>query len=153
MFASTCWPGTTYDTVMSVYRGSCGGLRYVLLYQEIILVSFIYFTVYILIFRVLNSCVTANDDAGGNLGVCEINNRASKVRWDSIDGEMYYILVHGFSAARFGDFQLNVVSAAPLNNICEKAETIRVGDTVVSTTFQSDVPFRQDDAGNIPPEW
>ena len=56
-----------------------------------------------------------------HLGACEMYNRASKVRWDSIDGELYYILVHGFSAARFGDFQLNIVSAAPLNNLCEKA--------------------------------
>ena len=86
------------------------------------------------------NCETANDDAGGTFGACIGNLRASRTGWDSERGVIYYILVHGFGS-RTGDFQLNVISYAPLNNACADAEDINVGDTVVGTTFQADVPF------------
>ena len=105
------------------------------------------------IFLSSKRCITANDDAGGNLGVCEINERASKVRWDTTAGETYYILVHGYLPTRFGDFQINFVSSAPLNNVCENTEDINVGDTIVGTTFQSDIPFSGDFNDNVSPQW
>lgn len=113
MTASTCWSGTTFDSKLTVYSGdSCSSL----------------------------SCENANDDASGTFGACTGNLRASRTGWDSERGRTYYILVHGFGT-KTGDFQLNVISFAPLNDICDDAADIAVGERVVGTTFQSGVPF------------
>ena len=61
--------GTTFDTKISVYRGSCNNLE----------------------------CVRANDDApiAADCGT----STHSSVTWDSVPGVTYYILVHGFLGA------------------------------------------------------
>ena len=64
---STC-AGASYDTKISVFRGSCGTL----------------------------TCVGGNDDSCG---------LRSQVTFNSVAGETYYVLVHGFSAAT-GTFTL-----------------------------------------------
>ncbi|MEC9352473.1 MAG: thrombospondin type 3 repeat-containing protein, partial [Planctomycetota bacterium] len=54
------------------------------------------------------NCVTSNDDACSRAGRCCL----SRVSWDSIENETYYILVHGFSS-NSGLFELNVTTDAP----------------------------------------
>lgn len=125
MWASTCWPGTNYDTKITVYSGNCGSNM---------------------------RCETANDDAGGTFGPCTGNLRASRAGWASQRGVTYYILVHGFYS-KTGDFDLNVITYAPLNNLCADAEDINVGDTVVGTTFQADVPFNGNFNSGISVSW
>lgn len=116
MTASLCWPGTTYDSKITVYRGDCDGVM---------------------------TCINANDDASGNFGACQVNRQASRVQWESEDGVLYYLLMHGFGT-RSGPFQLNVINHRPLNDKCEKAESISPGDTVIGTTFQANFPFGGD---------
>jgi len=86
------------------------------------------------------TCVNANDDASGNFGACAINRQASRVQWESTQGTVYHLLIHGFGT-RTGDFQLNVFNQRPLNNRCEDAKDISVGDTLLGTTFQATFPF------------
>ena len=84
MVASTCNPGTTYDTVLSVFTGDwwvndCGHL----------------------------SCFDGNDDDKVH---CRSNPLASTVVWDSDERTEYFILVHGY--ADEGDFELTVKNLA-----------------------------------------
>ncbi len=72
--ANTC-TGTSYDSKLSVYTGTCSGLV----------------------------CVTGNDD---NCGL------QSRVSWCSVQGQAYYILVHGFGAAQ-GAFTLSIDCTPP----------------------------------------
>jgi len=74
LLASTCSNDTEYDTMISVFAGSC---------DELI-------------------CVDGNDDA-------DFCNQwlASEVVWDSVAGEVYSILVHGYDEET-GDFELTV---------------------------------------------
>ena len=89
--ATTCNPGTNYDTKISVYCSSCADLN----------------------------CVDGNDD-GSPLGInpdpaCVVDetgsafNRASTVTWCTQLGADYLILVHGFDGpVPTGDFELTV---------------------------------------------
>lgn len=116
MTASLCWAGTRFDSKITVYRGDCNGVM---------------------------TCINANDDASGNFGACQVNRQASRVQWESDDGALYYLLIHGFGS-RAGDFQLNVINHRPLNDKCEKADDISPGDMVLGTTFQANFPFDGD---------
>ncbi len=89
--ATTCNPGTNYDTKLRVYTDGCVTL----------------------------TCVGGNDD-GSPTGMspdpaCVIPetgstaNRASTVSWCAVSGVEYLILVHGFGAAE-GDFELTISS-------------------------------------------
>ena len=53
-------------------------------------------------------CVTQNDDACSRTGRCCL----SRISWDSVEDETYYILVHGFSS-NSGIFELNVTTELP----------------------------------------
>ena len=141
MTASTCWYGTDYDTAISVYTssrrrdlkkeddntvgasggsGGCSSLQ----------------------------CVNANDDASGNFGSCRINSLYSRVQWESVRGETYYILVHSFNN-RVGNFDLNVITARPLNERCSDAISIPISDdTIIGTTFQAELPWGSNKATN-----
>lgn len=66
--ATTCNAGTTFDTKLRVFTGSCGNL----------------------------SCVTGNDDMG--FSNCSFSGLRSRVTWSSAVGQTYYILVHGYSS-------------------------------------------------------
>ncbi|MCG8409593.1 MAG: hypothetical protein MI923_30675 [Phycisphaerales bacterium] len=86
--ATTCNPGTNYDTKISVYCSSCDNL----------------------------TCVDGNDDqAGATDPACVVPetgstaNRASTITWCSQSGAEYLILVHGFDGpAPTGDFEMTI---------------------------------------------
>ena len=80
MASSTCWPGTAFDTKVSVYGGAnC----------------------------TVMSCVTANDDGSTSRSSCPTNSLASRATWQSKLGAQYYLYVHGF-ASHVGNFELSV---------------------------------------------
>lgn len=84
--ATTCNPGTDFDTKLRVYTDGCTTL----------------------------TCVGGNDDQAGVFDpACESTgtgvNRASTISWCSTNGVEYLILVHGFSAAE-GNFEMTVSS-------------------------------------------
>jgi len=61
------------------------------------------------------SCVTVNDDVQGT-------PFHSKVAFQTVLGQDYFILVHGFGATDVGTFTLNVTcSATPSNDLCANA--------------------------------
>lgn len=145
MTASTCWSGSDYDTAISVYTGNrrrslkkeddkenisnavasgggggCSSLQ----------------------------CVNANDDASGNFGSCRLNSYLSRVQWESNRGETYYVLIHGFNN-RVGNFNLNVITARPLNERCSDAIYIPIRDEpIIGTTFQAELPWGANKATN-----
>ncbi len=84
MTASTCNPGSDFDTKIQVF---CDCMDLV--------------------------CVGGNDDAVGAPPECALNglNRFSKVSWCSDPAQLYYIHVGGFSTA-VGNFQLTVTDDA-----------------------------------------
>jgi protocatechuate 3,4-dioxygenase beta subunit len=108
MTASTCHPGTTYDSKLSVYKGTNCNLL---------------------------TCIASNDDA--TVGSCPFNSLFSTASWNSGRDVIYYILVHGF-ATRTGDFELSVET---LNDKCQFAAPLAVGDTVSATTEFAMLPF------------
>jgi hypothetical protein len=63
---------------------------------------------------------------------------SGSVAWDSIEGEIYFVLVHGFSQ-RIGDFELSVLETVrPENDVCTGAFDIDInsmlnGSTVLAT--------------------
>ncbi len=75
-------------------------------------------------------CVTENDDADG------CGNATSVVSWDSVFGETYLILVHGFDALpgryHVGDFSLTV-SGQP--RPCMKVTSCRANQTTKAVTL------------------
>ncbi|QOJ15285.1 MAG: hypothetical protein HRU75_11865 [Planctomycetia bacterium] len=62
------------------------------------------------------TCVVANDDNQG----CDLNPFSSRVTWQTVPGQMYFIMVHGFSSAK-GEFELRVESTAPPHDQCADA--------------------------------
>lgn len=76
--ATTCSANTDYDTKLNVYCGSCEEQLF---------------------------CQGGNDDAGS---ACAINSLHSQVSWCTIPGQVYLILVQGFSGT--GNFELTVSS-------------------------------------------
>lgn len=84
MTASTCNPGTTFDTVIQVFC-DCENLV----------------------------CVGGNDDAAGAPVECLLNgvSRFSRFSWCSAADQLYYIHVGGYSTG-FGNFQLTVTDDA-----------------------------------------
>ncbi len=88
--ATTCTPGTAYDTRLAVYSsgsspGDCGDL----------------------------SCVTANDDIGPFGGCTEaMGASASRIEWATTAGVVYYIYIDGF-ATTTGVFELSVEETIP----------------------------------------
>lgn len=84
--ATTCTPGTDYDTMIQVWCGNCTSLV----------------------------CVGGNDDQSGAFDpACDtlgtMVNRGSTVTWCSSPGTIYYIAVGGFSASE-GNHELSVTS-------------------------------------------
>jgi hypothetical protein len=75
----TCWPGTSLDTKISIFEGSCDNLV----------------------------CVGANDDVTNVQGGCPDKPFASLTKWKSEVGQTYYILVSGY-LDRVGNFEINV---------------------------------------------
>jgi hypothetical protein len=86
------------------------------------------------------TCVASNDDIGQVF--CSYSGTYSRVTWDSVKGETYYLLVHGFYG-RTGNFALAVINSRPMNAPCEAAITIPIDavNTVVGTTYQSSLPW------------
>ncbi len=111
--ASTCLPGTDFDTKIQVF---C--------YCDPLL------------------CVGGNDDAAGAPPECSLNglNRKSRVTWCSEVGKTYYILVGGFSGA-VGNFELEVTSSgacAPNFNCTIPTGACCDGATCLATNTQSE---------------
>lgn len=84
--ATTCNPGTDFDTKLRVFTDGCATL----------------------------TCVGGNDDQAGTFDVaCDSTgtgfNRASTFSWCSTPGVEYLILVHGFSTAE-GNYEMTVTS-------------------------------------------
>lgn len=77
--ASTCNPGTDFDTTLAVYSG-CGGAE-----------------------------LACNDDAVGSPAACSLSglNRKSIVTWSATSGVTYYVRVSGYNGAT-GDFDLTL---------------------------------------------
>ncbi|MCB9855807.1 MAG: trypsin-like peptidase domain-containing protein [Phycisphaerales bacterium] len=77
--ASTCNPGTDFDTTLAVYS-ACGG-----------------------------SEIACNDDAVGSPAACSLSglNRKSVVTWSVSSGTTYYVRVSGYNGAT-GDFDLTL---------------------------------------------
>ncbi|MHC4414461.1 MAG: hypothetical protein ACYS0G_04175 [Planctomycetota bacterium] len=121
--ATTCAPGTAFDTKLSVYCNTC---------EEIL-------------------CVDGNDDQDGPFDpACDVTgggtNAGSTVSWCSESGTQYLILVHGFFGA-FGDFELVVTDDGnacpdppecgsgepPSNDNCADGIAVGLGDTPYTT--------------------
>lgn len=97
--ASTCNPGTDFDTQLSVYTGDCGVL----------------------------TCIDGNDDQPGPLDeACDVlnifENRASTVEWSSEDGVIYFIYVSGWGT-KTGFFELSVVDP---DGLCPEIGTTHI---------------------------
>ncbi|MBL8860258.1 MAG: thrombospondin type 3 repeat-containing protein [Planctomycetes bacterium] len=64
------------------------------------------------------TCVTVNDDVQGS-------PFHSKVGFQTVLGQDYFILVHGFGATSLGDFTLNIVcQPTPANDLCTNAQAL-----------------------------
>jgi hypothetical protein len=89
MYADTL-TGTTYDSSITVFTGSCGAL----------------------------TCVTVNDDV-------RTSPFLSKVGFQTVNGQDYYILVHGFGATDVGPFTLTLAcQPTPANDLCSNPTVI-----------------------------
>jgi hypothetical protein len=106
--ATTCNSGTTFDTKIGVFSGSCSNLV----------------------------CLAGNDDssdAGCQLGG---NDRFSKVTFSATSGQTYYIYVTGFSA-NSGTFQLSLTCTnAPTLTVSPTtiSQTAAAGSASISVT-------------------
>jgi hypothetical protein len=87
--ASTCNPGSNFDTKIQVFCGTCDELQ----------------------------CVGGNDDATGAPPECSLEgfNRLSKVEWCSAPGTTYYVYVGGFGTT-CGTFELTVEEGGPCDD-------------------------------------
>ena len=69
------------------------------------------------------------------------------IKWLSVEGEMYYILVGGWESEA-GDFELSIYEGEePENSNCAAAPMITIGETVMGTTTFAAIP----DPGTVPP--
>jgi hypothetical protein len=95
----TCPPFGTFDTVLSVYTGNCGGPM---------------------------NQVACNDDSGVN-GPCA-NTLQSYVQFNATAGVTYYVRVAGW-VGQTGDFRLNInqTITPPANDFCVNATPINAG--------------------------
>jgi V8-like Glu-specific endopeptidase len=75
-------------------------------------------------------CVGGNDDMGA---ACPTSGLLSRVVFNSVVGQTYYIMVHGFSQGA-GPFDLNIVCAAPPNDVCQNAIPVQCNTTVSGST-------------------
>ena len=115
LVAETCHPSTNFDTKVSVFEGTCGNL----------------------------TCIGGDDNEGDSLfengGNCDL---ASSFMWDSVEGQVYYILVHGRGQAT-GDFEIDVdpvVITNPPNDMCNYAMDLGINQhfgTTVNATFDN----------------
>ncbi|MEM7161509.1 MAG: T9SS type A sorting domain-containing protein [Bacteroidota bacterium] len=87
--ASTC-NIADYDTKISVYTGACTDMQ----------------------------CVVANDDAVGPDGM-DCSGFSSIATWNSEPGEIYYILVHGYSEFSAGSFNMEITCTEPCTPVPE----------------------------------
>jgi hypothetical protein len=78
---NTCSPVTAFDTVVSVFSGSCASL----------------------------SCIGYNDDFLDS-DTCTTGLQ-SKLLWSTVPGEVYYIFVHSLSSNTEGPFELVLTDA------------------------------------------
>lgn len=77
------------------------------------------------------SCVGGNDDDF----TCGLNGLRSTVSWNSVAGQTYYILVHGFSAGT-GNYTLSVdCPAPPANDDACSAQAVGFGSTNFSNEY------------------
>lgn len=111
--ASTCNAGTSYDTRLHVYSGTCSSL----------------------------SCVTANDDYFSTPYTCSNSSLNSIVEWCSSPGQIYYILVSGFGSAT-GNFSLSLdcssspsVSISPVGPLCVSGGPVTLSGSPAGGTF------------------
>jgi hypothetical protein len=95
----TC--GSNFDTLISVYSGTCGSLTQ----------------------------VACNDDSF----TCPQSIRASEVTFNGAVGTTYRIRASGFRGAA-GQVVMNIRSAAPLNNVCSRAQAVTDGMTNLDST-------------------
>ena len=81
MTVSTCYQGTTIDTYLSVYEGSCGDL----------------------------SCVAGNDDQSEPFynDLCPVTFVASTVAMNTVEGQEYFVLAMGVFGEE-GDFEVGL---------------------------------------------
>ena len=81
MTVSTCYEGTTIDTYLSVYEGSCGDL----------------------------SCVAGNDDQSEPFynDLCPVTFVASTVAMNTVEGQEYFVLAMGVFGEE-GDFEVGL---------------------------------------------
>lgn len=116
--ASLCNAGTTFDSKLSVYKGSCGSLV----------------------------CEDGNDDLGTTGAfpyACALSGSRSGVTWCSTLGTEYYILVHSFST--LAGFTLDVSEditpcTVPANDACASAISVTEG---MLPYIDSGVVYRQ----------
>lgn len=70
------------------------------------------------------NCIAGNDDAAGCTGL------SSELTFNSVNGTVYYIFVHGYSTSQ-GDFDITVTCSAPCapvpaNDLCANATSLTV---------------------------
>jgi hypothetical protein len=118
LVASTCHEGTTFNTQLSVFQGSCGGTA----------------GVGTIINGTNNStssntptssqlvCLAANDNQNTACPLQDTVTTASTLTWATSFGQMYWILVHGRDNSA-GDFVLTITEAVP-NDLCETARHV-----------------------------
>ena len=105
--ASTCNPGTNFDTQMLLYSGTCGNLV----------------------------CLEGNDDQGNPLDAsCDVlnifENRASTIEWSSSAGVEYFLYVAGFGT-KTGFFELSIESSITGN--CSGPSVLYVDSSATGT--------------------
>lgn len=78
-------------------------------------------------------CLTNNDDDSA----CPTDDVQSTVTWTSTFGQTYFINVAGWITGgdNFGDFELSITCARPVNDECADAIALDCGESVVGTTF------------------
>jgi hypothetical protein len=60
--------------------------------------------------------------------------RSGQVAWDSVEGETYYVIVHGFMN-QIGDYELTLSEVTrPSNDLCEGASELQLNSVVNGTT-------------------
>lgn len=112
--ASTCSSTLSFDSSLSIFRGSCDTL----------------------------TCIGWNSaafDSSPNSSHCIMSGNffSGTVNWRTQAGEVYYILVQGIDSSPNqleGDFSLSIASVdVPANDLCVRAETMNLSDKFQAT--------------------
>jgi hypothetical protein len=116
LVASTCHDGTTFNTQLSVFQGSCGAAGVGTIFNGTNSNSGNTPTSSQLV------CLAANDNQNKACPLQDAMTTASTVTWATLFGQVYWILVHGRDNSA-GQFVLTITEAVQ-NDLCETARHV-----------------------------